>query len=267
MNRGHIVDPGLYSRDYFLSDNEGFKEYLAGLDTNMHPKFQSALKYGNPSKGDVVLDLGCGRGELLYYCAKRGARVLGIDYSKDAVDIANETIKRLPEDLRHLARAEVGDPVTYDFKEQYDLIFMIETAEHMYDWQLKEAFRKAHMILKQGGRLVIATPNYYYEKYLSPLKRIINIPLNLIKWPFRILKGKYKTGGPLGGLKKVFRIKADRGELNRKMHVNITTPATLRKLLSDFEAVIRCEDESKNIISLLSRKWCGREIIVVATKR
>ena len=267
MDEKGIVEPGLYSRDYFLSDNDGFREYFAGLDNNIHPKFQLALRYGNPSKGDRVLDIGCGRGELIYYCAKRGAKALGIDYSKDAIDIAKETIKMLPEDLRRLAGAEVGDPVTYDFKEEYDVVFMIEIAEHMYDWQLKEAFRKINRILKPGGRLVIATPNYYYERYLSPLKQIINIPFGLIKWPLRILKGKYKQSSPIAGLKKVFRIRLDRGELNRKMHVNITTPGKLKKMLSDFEVMVKCEDNSANIASLITRRWCGREIVVVAVKR
>ncbi|MDD5135714.1 MAG: class I SAM-dependent methyltransferase [Candidatus Omnitrophica bacterium] len=262
-----IVAPEIYSRDYFLSDNEGFREYFAGLDNNMHAKFRSALEYGRPAKGDTVLDIGCGRGELVYYCARKGAKALGIDYSKDAVDIARETIAKLPEDLRRLARAEIGDPVTYDFKDEYDVVFMIEIAEHMYDWQLEEAFRKIYKILKPGGRLVITTPNYYYEQYLSPLKRIMNIPFGLFKWPFRIFKDKYRKMGPAALLKKVFRIKADRGELNRKMHVNVTTPGKLKKLLSGFDTSIKCEDASGNIISLITRKWCGREIVVIAHKR
>lgn len=266
MSTEKIVDPKLYSRDYFLNDNEGFREYFSGLDSNIHPKFQLALKYGNPSKGDRVLDIGCGRGELIYYCVKRGANVLGIDYSRDAVDIAKETIGRLPENLRQLAAAEVGDPVTYDFKERYDIVFMVEVAEHMYDWQLKEIFQKVQGILKPEGRLIITTPNYYYENYLSPLKRIVNIVPNLIKWPMRILKGKYKESGPMAGLKKAFRIKVDRGELNRSMHVNITTPGKLKKMLSDFDVQVKCEDHSKNIISLAAQKWCGRDVVVIATK-
>lgn len=267
MDTKKIVDPKLYSRDYFLSDNEGFKEYYAGLDSSVHPKFQLALKYGTPSKGNNILDLGCGRGELIYYCAKHGAKVLGIDYSRDAVDIAKETIKKLPKDLQSLATAEVGDPVTYNFKGRYDIVFMIEVAEHMYEWQLKETFQKIQKILNPKGRLIITTPNSYYENYLSPLKRIINIIPNLIKWPIRILKGKYRGSSPVTGLKKAFRIKVDRGELNRQMHVNITTPAKLKKMLSDFDVRVKCEDHSKNIVSLITQKWCGRSLVVIATKK
>jgi len=144
---------------------------------------------------------------------------------------------------------------------------MIEVAEHMYDWQLKEAFKRIHNILKDNGRLIIMTPNYYYERFLSPLKRTVDIPLNLVKWPIRIIKGKYKNGSAWAGFKKIFRIVPDRGELNKKMHVNITTPGMLHKLLSDFDVQIECIDPSVNPISLIAKKWCGREIVVIAKKK
>ena len=259
-----IVSPDLYSRDYFLSDNEGFSEWGAGLENNMHPKFKLALKYAAPLTGDIVLDIGCGRGELIYYCAKRGAKALGIDYSSSAISIAKETIARLPDNLKAAASADVGDPAGYAFPDKYDIVYMIEVVEHMHDWQLKEAFKKIETIVKPGGRLIITTPNFYYERVLSPIKRIVDIPLNLIKWPIRIIKGKYKDSGAMKGLKKIFRIMPDRGELNRKMHVNIMTPGKLKKMLTDFKASVICEDHSVNILSLITRRWWGRDIIVVA---
>lgn len=264
QNDKDIVSPDLYSRDYFLSDNEGFNEWRAGLENNMHPKFKLALKYGLPLAGNTVLDIGCGRGEFIYYCAKRGAKVLGIDYSKAAIDIAKETIGKLPDNLRSLASADVGDPVDYKFPDRYDIVYMIEVVEHMHDWQLKEAFEKIEIILKPGGRLIITTPNFYYERVLSPMKRIIDIPINLIKWPIRIIKGKYKNSGVLMSLKKVFRIIPDRGELNRKMHVNIMTPGKLKKMLKNFKTSVICEDHSTNILSFIMRRWWGRDIVVIA---
>ena len=121
--------------------------------------------------------------------------------------------------------------------------------------------------MNNGGRLIIMTPNYYYEKYLSPLKRILDMPLNLVKWPTRVLKGKFRQAGALAGLKKIFRIRADRGELNRMMHVNVSTPAKIRKLLGDYEVSVWCEDYSRNIASILTQKWWGRDIVAVARKR
>jgi len=260
------VSPDLYTEDYFLTDNEGHAEYLKGLDDNIHPKFRKALKLAAPLEGDNILDVGCGRGELLYYCAKKGAKALGIDYSKAAIEVAKKTIKKLPAHLQQLAQAHVGDITDYAFNSEYDIAYMIEVAEHMHDWQLIAAFKKIHAILKDSGKLVIVTPNYYYEKYLSPIKRTAALPWNMIKWPLRVLRGKYKPEGPADILGKIFRIGIDRGEVSRTMHANITTRSKLKSLLRDFDSKIYCEDHSKNPISLITRKWWGRDIIVVARK-
>ena len=257
MAKGKIVSPDLYSTEYYLSDNEGWEEYRNGLSQNIHPKFVKALAIADPKKGQNILDIGCGRGELLYYCVARGAKALWIDYSAAAIEFATRTIKKLPKEKQRLAEARVGDIGTYNFQDKYDTIFMIEIAEHMHDWQLTEAFRKIKDMLKPGGRLIIMTPNYYYEKYLSPIKGVMNVPLNIAKWPFRALRGKFKP---------IFRIRIDRGELNRKVHVNISTVARLKRLLVGFQVKIRCEDHSKNFVSLLTAGWWGREIIAIATK-
>lgn len=261
------VNPELYTHQYFLADSEGHMEYEKGLDIHIHPKFAMAHRIARPSKDKSVLDIGCGRGELLYYCAREGARVFGIDYSRAAVEIANETIKKLPEQARSLARVELGDVLSYDFQGAFDIIFMIEVVEHMYDHQLAEVFKKVYRLLNDKGRLIIITPNYYYERYLSPLKRISNIPINLVKWPLRFLRGKYKRSDVPKVLRNLFRVLVDRGELNRMLHVNVSTPDKLRRLLADFDAQVTCEDHSKNILSLLMHKWWGRDIVVVAKKK
>jgi len=262
-----IVDPAIYDKDYFLRDNDGWREWEGKFDTNPHPKFKRALELAGSVKGKNVLDIGCGRAELVYYCVKHGATALGIDYSPAAIEIAEQTIDRLPKTLRSSAGVTVGEIGTYDLADKYDIVFMIEIAEHMHDWQLIEGLEKISNALNPGGKLIIMTPNYLYEKILSPLKRILNIPGNCIKWPLRILRGKYKPKSFREMTEKIFKVVADRGELNRKMHVNVTTRGMLRKLLAGFDARIWCEDHSKNPLSLLAGRWWGREIIVVATKK
>ena len=42
-------------------------------------------------KNKSVLDVGCGTGLFAYRVAKKGAKVLGIDYADEAIDIANKT--------------------------------------------------------------------------------------------------------------------------------------------------------------------------------
>lgn len=263
MEEHKIVSPELYDRNYYLTDNEGCREYAKGLDDHMHAKYVRALRLADPRPGQSVLDIGCGRGELVYYCAKRGARAFGIDYSAAAIDIARQTLQRLPSTAQ--AGADLGDVVTYPFKEQFDAIFMIDIVEHMYDWQLTEAFARIHKILKPGGRLIITTPNDYFERILLPAKRIFNLPFMPAKWGLRVLRGKYQPKSFGEFWSKCFRVRVDRASI-AQTHVNVLTPPRLRTLLKDFQADVRCEDHSVNPLSLMTQKWWGREIVAVATK-
>lgn len=261
------ISPDIYDRDYYLADNEGYQEYKKGLDIHVHPKFSEALNLAEPKKGDAVLDVGCGRGELLYYCAKRGATVLGLDYSKDAIDIAQSTIKMLPEGLRHLAKAEIGDVSQHSFSQKYNIIYMLEVFEHMNDLQLERTFRKFGEILKDDGKIIITTPNYCYEKYLQPVKMVLDLPFRFLKWFFRVLRGKYRPENLGEFFRNALKIKVERG-MSKEMHANVSTPGKIRDMLkNDFNVKIWCVDHSLAPISLLTKKWWGRQIIAVASKK
>ena len=82
-----------------------------------------------------------------------------------------------------------------------------------------------------------------------------------------MMKAKYRAAGIRSLLRKTLRVRIDRGELNRAMHVNVTTPAKVRRLLAQFDASVRCEDPSGNILSRITKRWWGRDIVAVAAKR
>lgn len=267
MSNQKIVDSKIYDTNYYLYDNEGCYEYSKGLDSNIHPKFIRALELAQLQSGQNILDIGCGRGELLYYCAKKGASGLGLDYSKAAIDIAQMTIQMLPAELRHLVQAEVADVATYNFQKNYDIIFVLEIFEHMNNEQLTQTFAKFRKILKENGKLIITTPNYYYEKYLQPIKMFLDLPFRFFKWFFRMLRGKYKPKSLSDFFSNALKIKVNRGELGRKMHVNVSTPAKIKSMLKDFNTKIWCEDHSLAPISLLTKRWWGRQIIAIAQQK
>lgn len=271
MNKIHekpaVIPPHIYDKDYYLTDNEGCHEYQSLNDT-IHDKFKRALELADIKAGENVLDIGCGRGELLYYAIKKGANhALGIDYSQAAIELAQETIKRLPLESQSKAEAKVANIETLNFQKKYDVIFMIEIAEHMHDWQLEDTFSVIQNILSEKGRLIIMTPNYYYENILQPTKTFLSLPGRLLKYPLRVIRGKYKPKNLSELICKIFRFKVDRGERNRRMHCNITTPARMKNHLKNFNIHIWCEDHSLNPISLLTEKWWGREIMVIARKK
>ncbi len=261
--------PEIYDRDYYLTDNEGCREFQLGLDTCMHPKFARALRLASPiTPGMDILDVGCGRGELLYYCARQGARVTGLDYSPDAVALVKEmTVRLLPKDRQDLVGVTCTDIADFYVSGTFDVIFVIEVIEHLTDAQIHSLLVKARSHLKPDGRLILSTANLNYEKYLSPLKRLLDLPFRLIRELVRVARGKGRAKDGRDLLRRIFRIRLSRGERNRKMHVNVMTPARLRRLLKDFDGVVVCEDPSKNPISLLLRKWWGRDLVAIAKKK
>lgn len=258
-----IVDPAIYNRHYYLTDNEGCHEYEKGLDQFVHPKFRRAFELADLKPGEKVLDIGCGRGEIVYYAAQKGCEALGLDYSEAAVEIAKETIRQLPPPDQLRAKAVLGEVAEYPFEQKFDVIFLIEIYEHLYDWQIERLSETFKRILSDNGRVIIMTPNVLYEKYLRPTKRILDVPFNFFKWPWRILRGKYKPKSIGELFAKIFRVRSSRGELEEKMHVNVSTVANIKRSFRDFDVRIWCEDHSLHPLSLLLAKWFGRDIVAI----
>jgi len=98
-----------------------------------------------------VLDLGCGRGELLEVLRDAGIDARGIDANAECIALCTE---------KGLA-AEVGDLFAYLARggEQFDAIISAQVAEHLPPLRLPELIRLASERLAPGGILAIETPN------------------------------------------------------------------------------------------------------------
>ncbi len=200
-------------------------------------------------------------------CEKKGP-CFGPGLHRAAIDISRQTIQMLPVELRSFAKAEIGDVADYDFSQRYDLIFMLDVFEHMNDDQLERTCEKFKKILKNNGRIVITTPNLYYEKYLQPIKMVLDLPFRFLKWTFRVLRGKCRPKSFDEFLKNALKVRVvGRGEAGKALHVNVSTPAKIKAMLKDFKVDIRCEDPSWAPISLITKKWWGRQIVAIARNR
>ena len=108
-----------------------------------------------------ILDLGCGSGALALELAAQGQRgsYLGLDFSEEELEIARETVKRVP-------RSDFG--VGFESADLLDGRWAIGLAEGSFDAVLAFAFlhhipgaenreqilRSAHRLLKPGGIFV-----------------------------------------------------------------------------------------------------------------
>lgn len=260
------VDPAHYSDEYYLKDCDGWKEYLGDLDKNVHSKFERAIELAQVKSGQRILDIGCGRGEIAYYCAKEGANVVAIDYSSAAVAIARQTVSKLPRERQDLVTIEEADLSDFKPTGLFDKVFMIDVVEHIYDWQLKNILLSLKGHLSGGGQIIVSTPNANYERYLYPLKRFINYPYKPIKWALRMIRGKYKPKNRDDLLKRLFKVFPEKRDRVDIMHINVMTPSKMRGIFIEagYDVKIRCDDHSYDIASLISKRWFGREIIAIA---
>ena len=117
-----------------------------------------------------LLDIGCGVGDFLHFAEQNGWQCIGAEPSEDASSIAKKRIKAeimLPKDLEKLP------------DESFDVITMWHVLEHVSDlqWQVNQLNR----LLKKGGRLVIALPNFrsYDAQYYKDKWAAYDVPRHL----------------------------------------------------------------------------------------
>jgi len=124
---------------------------------------------------------------------------------------------------------------------------MLDVVEHLHDWELEVVFKKISELLDdETGRLIVHTaPNRWHINFIYPLKRILGFPKVLLK-------------------KQKFFYKRSKYFYDPGMHVNEQTPLSLKRYLKGFDTKIWCEDGSSNVISILTRKFCGCDIWATA---
>ena len=100
-----------------------------------------------------ILDLGCGGGLTCEPLARLEAKVTGIDFVKQNIEVAKNhaRISKLKINYIH------DDLDSLKFKKKYDIILLLEILEHLDNW--KSLIPKIKNILKPNGFLVISTIN------------------------------------------------------------------------------------------------------------
>ncbi|MBN2005254.1 MAG: class I SAM-dependent methyltransferase [Anaerolineae bacterium] len=166
----------LYDEKYFLSVCEGYQEFLSSEGEYLSQRLAEALSVAGIAPGMRVLDVGCGRGEVLRQTAALGARAYGLDYAAAAVRLSRSIATQ---------HAENGQPIgVYHASALYlpfaaatfDRILMLDIVEHLYPRELRQAFTEARRVLKPGGRIIIHTaPNVWYDRYAYPLVRLVRL--------------------------------------------------------------------------------------------
>lgn len=158
---GYLKDK--YTRAYFLGSTSttgkpvgvaGYEEFKLG---GIAPRFLGYVRLTAAVTGSLtgksVLDIGCGRGEMLYLSLRSdAARAVGIDFSRAALDIVRGWIRS---DRLQLLRQEANG---ITFEGEFDVVFLLDVVEHIPRWEINEVYARARRSLRDGGVIVVHTP-------------------------------------------------------------------------------------------------------------
>ncbi|MCB9456120.1 MAG: class I SAM-dependent methyltransferase [Anaerolineaceae bacterium] len=165
----------LYTEEYFLTACEGYDEFTSSEGEHLSRRLQAAFELAEVTPGMAILDVGCGRGEILRRCAQLGADAFGIDYAAVAVRMSQQVIQGVGEVAPGKTAVMQADAKYLPFPDgAFDRVLMFDVVEHLHPWELHEAMLEVRRVLKPDGRFIIHTaPNVWYDRYAYPLVRLV----------------------------------------------------------------------------------------------
>jgi len=226
------VSSQVYHRRYYL-ESDGIDFYQQGV---VPPKIEKAFTLARVKKEMTIVDVGCGRGDFIYAALKEGVKLIGIDYSQEAMTMSSSLRETLSDAQRRLISLVQADGTELPLRTQsVNTIFLMDVIEHLYPDQLQQCLKGCTRALREGGRVIIHTsPNRWYNDFGYPFwERPFNRLLNRL---FR----QQLLDRPI------------RRKIDLECHVNEQTVVTLRQELQ------RC--------GLKSKVWLGVEYLLPVKK-
>jgi methionine biosynthesis protein MetW len=137
LHQLHLIRRGRYFVD------EGVYYTLKQSETGSHMQIVEAI-----APGARVLDLGCSQGLLAAPLAEKGVSVVGVDV-RPPDQVAEALVEYYQRDLE--------EPLELPTGRSFDYVVCSDVIEHLRG--RTELLRSARRYLREGGRLIISTPN------------------------------------------------------------------------------------------------------------
>lgn len=174
-----------YPDAYYGEPGVKFQALVEGMVRSVGSRHAAFLTAGMPP-GARVLDVGCGRGVLLSALADRGFEAHGVEISEQAARGAEDWAS-----IRIAATLEAaGYPDAY-----FDQVIVWHVLEHLPD--PRETLAAVHRVLKPGGRLVVAVPNFssLQSRLTGAAWFHLDLPRHLYQFPLDGLKQLLERSG------------------------------------------------------------------------
>lgn len=227
------IDQKSFDKNYFYNICLGSDEFKKTGGRKLHPKVKSMIDAIGIRSSMNVLDIGCGRGDITLYVAKRAKSVTGIDYSTEAIKIANRIKKKYPPKIKGKTKFYVMSATDLNLKENsFDLILLIDIFDHLSIKEQEKMLNAIVKLLKVGGEIYLKTCankillSQTYKYHIYPINQI----LTKID---KVLKNTYYEGLPTN----------PRTHEQMHQHINESEYFRLKKILNKhgFEGKISCE--------------------------
>lgn len=155
----------IVKKEYWES---GYKNYEFNPFPEDHPIVQIINKYlPNAIEESTAFEIGCYPGHILFYFAKKGYKIGGVDLIPDTINIPKflESFNVNCDDFL------IEDINNYETKKKYEVVCSFGFIEHFTNY---DEIIKLHLnLVKPNGYVVITTPNFahsfrfLYQKYFD----------------------------------------------------------------------------------------------------
>lgn len=161
VNKVNKAEAAIKAKEWGFDYWDGSRDINYGgyhYDARWVPIAEKMIDYYKIKPGDKILDIGCGKGFLLYEFKKiiPELTIVGVDISKYAIEKSKEEVKQF---------LQVGNATNLHFEDnEFDLVISLNTLHNLHCFDLKKALKEIERVGKKNKYICVESYRNEYEK-------------------------------------------------------------------------------------------------------
>lgn len=174
------ISSRVFNKDYYCNVCLGSEDFKKSKGLKLNKAVKQMIDGLDLEPSMRVLEIGCGRGDTAIYIAKKVNSIVGIDYSIDAIEIANEIRSNSSVKIKNKTKFYRMKADKLNFKDdEFDMLIFVDTIDHLNNMEVEKTMLEIKRVLKPSGKLFIKTCSnktildLTYKYYIYPLNKLI----------------------------------------------------------------------------------------------